>query len=164
MHNKVVTMLSKVCTELGHTHIRFNYRGIGASAGEYGHIEGEIEDALAVIDWLSVHHPFQTLWLFGFSFGAYIAARASILRPCQQLLSVAPAVQHTHFDTLPPIQSPWTIIQGDHDEIVPSQLVIDFAKHRAEQPTLIVLPDCGHFFHGHLSLLKETLLTHFRTK
>lgn len=161
MHNKVITMLAKVCTQLGATHLRFNYRGVGASDGEYGNLEGEVDDTLAAIDWLTTHHPFQTLWLFGFSFGAYIAARASIERPCKQLLSVAPAVQHAQFDTLPPIPCPWTIIQGEKDEIVPTSLVVDFAHSRAEHPNLIVLPECGHFFHGHLTLLKETLLSHF---
>ena len=162
MHNKVITTLAKVCSTLGHVHIRFNYRGVGASEGEYGHMEGELSDTLAVIDWLAAHHPFKTLWLFGFSFGSYIAARASILRPCRQLLTVAPAVQHAQFDALPPITCPWVVVQGEQDEIVPTPLVIDFAQSRPENPQLIVLPECGHFFHGHLTLLKETLLDEFR--
>jgi alpha/beta superfamily hydrolase len=163
MHNKVITMLAKVCTELGFMHLRFNYRGIGASEGEYGHLEGEVLDALAAIDWLAQHHPYKKLWLFGFSFGSYIAARASIVRSCEQLLTVAPAVQHAQFDTLPPITCPWTILQGEKDEIVPAQLVVDFAQSREEKPELILLPDSGHFFHGHLTLLKETLLKHFQS-
>ncbi len=162
MHNKVVTMLAKVSAELGHTHLRFNYRGVGASAGEYGNIEGEVEDALAAIDWLAQHHPYQKLWLFGFSFGTYIAARASLVRPCEQLLSIAPAVQHTHFDTLPTVHCPWTIVQGEKDEVVPTPLVEAFARARPEHPEFILLPECGHFFHGHLTLLKETLLNHFK--
>lgn len=161
MHNKVITTLAKVCETLQIASLRFNYRGVGLSAGSYGEIEGEVADLDAVIAWAQTqytNHPKRSLWLMGFSFGAYIAARGATTHPTSCLVTVAPAVQHTQFDTLPTITCPWIIVQGDQDEIVPAHLVYAFAESRSEHPTVLRFEEAGHFFHRMLIPLREALV------
>jgi len=77
MHNKVVTTLARTLQGLGHATLRFNYRGVGASAGDYGEIIGETADALAAIDWMRNRFKGLPLTLAGFSFGGVVAVRAA---------------------------------------------------------------------------------------
>jgi len=163
MHNKVVTTLARTCDALKIHSIRFNYRGVGESAGEYGEIEGEVDDCMAVIDWVTQHQPHNQLWLMGFSFGAYIAARAAIAAKSKQLVCIAPAVEHAHFMDLPEVHCPWLVVQGDKDEVVPPQMVYDFVEKRPENITLYKLSDTGHFFHGKLVDLKCKLVQYLQT-
>ncbi len=158
MHNKVVTTLGKVCASLNIHTVKFNYRGVGESEGSYGNAIGEVDDLLAVANWVKQTRPQDALWLFGFSFGSYIAAKGASQLPCQQLVTVAPAVQHAPFDTIDNITCPWVIVQGEEDEVVPPAEVYTFAAQRAEQATLIKMPDTSHFFHRQLTQLHALLL------
>lgn len=160
MHNKVITTLARVCDMLNIHNIRFNYRGVGDSAGEYGEIEGEVDDCAAVVDWVKQHYPDHALWLMGFSFGSYIAARTAIAHDAKQLVCVAPAVEHAHFMSLPDVPCPWLVVQGDADEVVPPKMVYDYVDSRPEDITLIKMPETSHFFHRKLIDLRDHLLTY----
>jgi alpha/beta superfamily hydrolase len=67
MHNKVVTMAERSLRELGLRTVRFNFRGVGASEGEYDDGRGETLDLLAVAEWVQKARPNDALWLCGFS-------------------------------------------------------------------------------------------------
>lgn len=163
MENKVVSALGRACDALNVTSVRFNYRGVGESAGVYGEMEGEVEDCRAIIEWVTERRPEDKLWLMGFSFGAYIAARnVGVSQKVTQLVTVAPSVEHADFNALPPIPCPWLIIQGDQDEIVPPDSVYTFAQTRSEHPTLIKMPDTSHFFHRKLIDLKTILIDYLQ--
>src|SRR5216110_1476121 len=86
MTNKVVTTLERALHELGLATLRFNFRGVGASAGTYDHGNGETDDALAIAAWLARVRPRDALWLAGFSFGSYVALRAAEQLPVKQLI------------------------------------------------------------------------------
>ncbi|MGH8223564.1 MAG: alpha/beta hydrolase, partial [Woeseiaceae bacterium] len=137
--------------------LRFNFRGVGQSAGGYGAGEGELEDALAASAWLRERMPALPLWLGGFSFGAAIAIRAAcVLRPAG-LVSVAPAVARFggKLDEQP--RCPWLIVQGDRDELVDVQDTIDWVNSLAPGPELRIFADAEHFFHGRLVELRKAV-------
>ena len=157
MQNKVVTTLVKTFQYLGLTTVRFNFRGVGKSEGEFAHGIGELEDLLAVIEWLQQSHKGKTIWLAGFSFGACIAAKAATQTDIGQLVTVAPPVQDYALETLPPILCPWILVQGDMDEIVSPSVVLSWAESRYPKPTILLFPDTGHFFHGKLIELRTRL-------
>jgi uncharacterized protein len=157
MHNKVVHTLARAFAELGVASVRFNFRGVGASAGRFAHGEGETEDALAVIAWVRKQRPDTPVWLAGFSFGAYVALRAAAPAQVSGLITVAPAVHLYDFSTLALPQCPWLLIQGEADEVVPVEAVRDWLSGIAPQPQTLLLPGVGHFFHGHLAELKSAL-------
>lgn len=163
MDNKVISALVRTCDALGVASVRFNYRGVGQSAGAYGEMEGEIEDCKAMIDWVQERRPDDKLWLMGFSFGSYIAARNAGVSPqITQLVTVAPSVEHADFDALPPIHCPWLIVQGDQDEVVPPESVFAYAERREEQPTLVKMAETSHFFHRKLVDLKTVLIDYLQ--
>src|SRR5690606_10174585 len=90
MHNKVVTMAARALRELGVATVRFNFRGTGASAGEFDEGRGERDDLRAVAEWVRAQRPVDQLWLAGFSFGAWVSlSMAAELQP-SLLVSIAP--------------------------------------------------------------------------
>lgn len=161
MHNKVNYILARAFNDLGAVSLRFNFRGVGASAGTFDNGIGETADALAAIDWLMARFPGMPVWLGGFSFGAYVALRVQSERPVRRLVTVAPAVER--FDTaaihLP--ACPWLLVQGDADEVVSPQAVFDWVAQLERPPQLRVLAGVGHFFHGHLNELRDTVVRAF---
>lgn len=157
MHNKVVTTLTKVFQNLGVYTVRFNFRGVGQSEGAFDNGVGELEDLLAVLDWVQQQNPKKEIWLGGFSFGAVIAATAATQLPVNKLVTIAPAVEHFPMDNLPPITCPWVLAQGEKDDVVSPQAVFDWAESRDPKPTILRFPEAGHFFHGLLGELRERL-------
>lgn len=155
MHNKVVTTLVKALQTCEVIAVRFNFRGVGKSEGHYGEGEGELEDLLTVLAYMQSDYPTYEVWLAGFSFGAYIAAKAATKVPVTKLITVAPAVLHFPMDTLPAITCPWLLLQGDLDDVVPAKNVLEWAMTRDPQPTIERFPSAGHFFHGELAALRE---------
>lgn len=159
MNNKVVTTLMRTFRDLGLSTVRFNFRGIGKSAGSYGGGLGETDDLFAVMDWVKQKEPGHTIWLAGFSFGACVAIRGAALRPVARLVTIAPPVSRFDLKDLPPITCPWIMVQGDQDDIVLPQEVYDWMQHLNPQPQLIRFPTAGHFFHGQLLELREQLVS-----
>jgi uncharacterized protein len=157
MQNKVVHTLARAFAELGVASVRFNFRGVGASAGGFAHGEGETEDALAVIEWVRQQRPGSPIWLAGFSFGAYVALRAAAPAQVSGLITVAPAVHLYDFSKLILPHCPWLLIQGEADEVVPVEAVRDWLADTMPSPQTLFLPGAGHFFHGRLNDLKAAL-------
>jgi alpha/beta superfamily hydrolase len=157
MHNKVVHTLARGFNELGLASVRFNFRGVGTSAGGFGHGAGESEDALAVIDWVRRVRPRDRVWLAGFSFGAYVALRAATRAGVAGLVTVAPAVHLYDFAALALPPCPWLLVQGEADEIVPVTAVQAWLAGVSPPPATRFLPGVGHFFHQRLPDLKAVL-------
>jgi hypothetical protein len=157
MDNKVVQTLARAFTQLGYTAVRFNFRGVGGSAGAWAQGPGEIEDALAVVAALRV--PELPLVLAGFSFGAYVASNAAARLAAsaeggvQRLVLVGPAA--SRFDMMA-VPQDTLVIHGEADDVVPLAAVLDWARPQSLPVT--VVPGAGHFFHGQLSLLKSLVV------
>ena len=162
MDNKVVTTLTRACRQAGGVALRFNFRGVGASDGEYDAGRGETDDFLAARDWLADQYPDLPEWVAGFSFGSYVAASAvSELNgrgtPPTALLLVAPPVHNYGFAELEAPGCPVTVVQGEADEVVPPDQVRSWAQETVFRPELVMFADTGHFFHGRLNDLKALL-------
>jgi uncharacterized protein len=157
MHNKVVTIIERALRESGLATVTFNFRGVGASAGSYDDGRGETDDLLAVAEWVQSVRPGDALWLAGFSFGSYVAMRAAQSLPLRQLISVAPPVSRWDFAGLPVPACPWLVIQGETDEVVDPDAVYAFVAAQEHPPTLVRMPDTGHFFHRRLMDLRGAI-------
>jgi hypothetical protein len=157
MHNKVVHTLARAFQALGLHALRFNFRGTGASAGGFDHGNGETEDLLAVLGWVRARRPGDEIWLAGFSFGAYVALRASVRAALARLVTVAPAVNLYRVDAAPRV--PWLLIQGEDDEVVPASAVTAWVAGLGAPPELVLLPGTGHYFHGRLAELRQLVET-----
>ena len=160
MLNKVVHTLARAMTDLGILAVRFNFRGVGASDGEYGDGLGELDDLKYVAAWVRQRWPKAELWLAGFSFGAVVSARAAAQLAPARLVSIAPAVSILGRELAVVPAMPWLIVQGDADDVVACNDVIEWAENLDPRPELIILPGVDHFFHGHLVSLRELLVAH----
>lgn len=153
MDNKVVVTLARAFVQCGWRTARFNFRGVGGSAGVWDEGRGEIDDALAVVE--ALRSPGEALALGGFSFGAYVAAQVATRHAPQQLVLVGPSTQNF---TLPPVPAGTLVVHGEADDVVPLAATLDWARSQA-QP-VVVVPGTGHFFHGQLPLLKALVVRH----
>ena len=156
MDNKVVQTLARAFTQLGYTSVRFNFRGVGASAGAWAHGPGEIDDAMAVV--AALRAPGLPLVLAGFSFGAYVASHAAARLAAggvaaERLVLVAPAA--SRFDMVP-VSPDTLLVHGEADDVVPLAAVFDWARPQSLPVT--VIPGAGHFFHGQLTLLRSLVV------
>jgi alpha/beta superfamily hydrolase len=155
MDNKVVTTTARALQDAGLATLRFNFRGVGGSAGSYDGGVGETQDALAIANWGAGRWPGRPVVLAGFSFGAYVALRlAQILAPVR-LITIAPPIGRFDFTGLEAPACPWLILQGDADEVVDAERVRAWASGQPAQ--LEMLPGVGHFFHGRLTELRERI-------
>ena len=160
LDNKVVQTLARAFNQCGWDTVRYNFRGVGASQGVYDEGRGECDDLLAVIEQVQ---PQGALSLAGFSFGAFVTARAMAAlndgRPIDRLVLVGTAA--SRFD-VPPIAASaherTLVIHGEADDTVALSAVMDWA--RPQVLPVLVIPGGGHFFHGQLPLLKNLVVRH----
>jgi alpha/beta superfamily hydrolase len=155
MDNKVVQTLARAFVQLGWRSVRFNFRGIGSSAGVWDEGVGEVEDALAVI--ASARATGEALILAGFSFGGFVATQAAVrladdAKP-QRMVLVGPSTQRQQMADVPPDT---VVIHGETDDVVPLESTLAWA--RPQSLPVIVFPGVGHFFHGQLGLLKSVVV------
>ena len=155
LDNKVAQTLARAFVQLGWRSVRFNFRGVGASAGVWDEGVGEVDDALAVI---AAHRdPATPFMLAGFSFGAYVASQAAARLPDdakpQRLVLVGPSTQRQDPGLVP---ADTLVIHGESDDVVPLSATLDWA--RPQNLPVIVFPGVGHFFHGQLALLKTVIV------
>ncbi|CAD5106811.1 alpha/beta hydrolase [Zestomonas carbonaria] len=163
MLNKVVSTLQRTARDAGLATLRFNYRGVGASAGSHDMNSGEVDDAEAAARWLLAERPGLPLTLFGFSFGGFVAASLggrleSRGVEVSRLFMVAPAVSRLTGENQPPRRTPLTVIQPEQDEVIDPQTVYDWSAALDRPHELLKVAECGHFFHGKLTELKELVL------
>ena len=156
MDNKVAVTLAKTFVDLGCVTLRFNFRGVGASEGEFTGGDGELEDALAVTEFAREQFGELPLVLTGFSFGGYVAARAAQKLHPRHLILAAPAVGRF---AMPPVQPNTLVIHGEKDEVVPLADAFEWA--RPQHLPILVLPEAEHYFHGRLTQLRDIVKKHF---
>ena len=163
MDNKVVQTLARAFVQAGWTALRFNFRGVGASAGVHDEGRGETQDLLALV---ASQAPAGPLAMAGFSFGSFVVSRAlqSLwpTRGVEKIVLVGTAASRFEVATLPPESHDRTlVIHGEADDTVPLQAVLDWARPQTLPVT--VIPGGEHFFHGQLPLLKNLVLRHLRS-
>ena len=150
MFNKVVTTLDRGLVELGLSTVRFNFRGIGQTEGAHDEGSGEADDLVAIAEWALAQKPGAALWLAGFSFGSYVTLRASPRLSPAQVILIAPPVGRWEFTGIEWPKCPVLIVQGEDDDVVEPAGVFAWAQAQDPPPTLVRMPDTGHFFHRRL--------------
>lgn len=160
LDNKVAYMMARGFNDAGIAALRFNFRGVGRSEGSFDQGRGELDDCLAVLDWARVRWP--QIHLAGFSFGAYIALRASLRQRPGLLVTVALPVHYFPPDERPLIDWPWLLLQGDADEVVDPAAVMQWLQGLPRQPRVVIFPGASHFFHGQVVSLRHRLAQEVR--
>jgi uncharacterized protein len=161
MNNKVVYTLFHAFLHCGFAALRFNFRGVGRSQGQFGRGEGELADATAALDWLQAANPnAKACWVGGFSFGAWIGMQLLMRRPgIGAFVSVAPPAGMFDFGFLAPCPASGLIVQGDQDQVVPPEATQKLvAKLKHQRDITIdhrIIRGADHFFSNHLTELGQ---------
>ena len=154
MSNRIVYDLFYMFVERGFTSLRFNFRGVGRSQGEFDHGMGELSDAAAALDWVQSLHPdSRGCWIAGFSFGAWIGMQLLMRRPeIEGFMSIAPQPNIYDFSFLAPCPSSGLIIHGDGDRVAPMEdvqgLVEKLKAQKGIKITQNTMEGANHFFTG----------------
>jgi alpha/beta superfamily hydrolase len=158
MHNKVVFRVAAGLVDAGLETVRFNFRGVGASTGEYGDVAGGREDVADVLNYIEQHYPGEDLTLAGFSFGSRTALEVGFRDPrVARLISIGtPVDKYGDYDFLVGVEKPILFIHGDRDEfgsIDTLRGLIDQIPHAEVK----IFENSGHFFDEHLNELREVV-------
>lgn len=160
MLNKVAHTIARAFLDLGAATLRFNFRGVGKSEGEFDEARGETDDARAAISWLRERWPSRRLFLGGFSFGSQVALQVAADDAPDWLVTVAPPITRLDLEAFRPPRCPWLVVQGGQDELFAARDVEKWVAGLNPRPAFEMLPDASHFFHGHLTALRERIVAH----
>jgi alpha/beta superfamily hydrolase len=159
MNNAITYQLFYMFAKRGFAVLRFNFRGVGRSQGEFDHGEGELSDAASALDWVQTLHPeARACWVAGFSFGSWIGMQLLMRRPeIEGFISIAPQANLYDFSFLAPCPSSGLIIHGDQDKVAPPKDVQTLVDKLKTQKGIIVeqtiMPGANHFFEGQVEPL-----------
>ncbi len=164
MHTKAVYQGAKGLARIGCAVLRFNFRGVGRSAGTFGQGEGELEDFRAGLDYMARRYADAPLWAAGFSFGAWVALEVGAAdRRVTTLIGVAPPVAASasgmdyDFPNTLGSTKPKFFVQGEADEVCPLQAMWKFYGQLEEPKELVVIDAADHLFEGKTEEVGEAL-------
>ena len=164
MHNKVVTTLAKACAELGISTMRFNYRGVGHSEGQYGDVVGEIADAKSVYDYCMREYPGLDFYSMGFSFGAFIAAHLAQRYDTRALVTIAPGMVRSDFSQFSHMACPWLTVLAGADEVIDLNSCKDALSGLPKTALVETMDESSHFFHGRLVELRQLVVSFLKER
>ena len=159
MHTKVVFQAAKALARTGCAVLRFNFRGVGRSAGTWDNGPGELDDFRAAIDFVAERYPDTEIWAAGFSFGSYVALTVGAVddRICT-LIAIAPPVNKWPFgDAITQSRKPMFIVHGEQDELIPLRAVREFYAQLHEPKELVEIDRANHLFEGQASEVGDAL-------
>jgi len=158
MHTKVVFQSAKALARIGCVVLRFNFRGVGRSAGSWDKGVGELDDYRAALSFMAERHPGLEIWAAGFSFGSYIAmtAGADDDRVCA-LIGIAPPVDRYEFATVKLSTKPKFIVHGEEDELISLKAVRQFYASLHEPKEFVQIDRANHLFEGQASEVGDAL-------
>ena len=164
MHNNVVESLVRVYQQAGYSTLRFNFRGVGSSHGEYSDGTGEQEDVKSALRYLSERGK-KVIDLAGYSFGAWVNA---LTKPpvdaVQRMIMVSPPVAFLDFGSAQPLPQLQLVIAGSRDEIAPPELIETMLPNWNPGARLEIIEGADHFYGGHTAKLESMLADYFASE
>ena len=157
MYNLVVETIVHVYYQKGYSTLKFNFRGIGKSQGEYDNGVGEQKDVLAAIAFL-FEMGIKQIDLAGYSFGAWVNAHA--IRedaPVQNIMMVSPPVGFMNFQSISVMSGLKLVIAGSRDDIAPVDIIRKTFPVWNPDARFEVIDGADHFYGGYLGQLESVL-------
>ncbi len=160
MHTKAVFQGAKGLVRIGCAVLRFNFRGVGRSAGAFDEGQGERADFDTALDVMAARYPGIPLWAAGFSFGSWIALERGAEDPrVSVLIGIAPPVKRDGYTWEATLASekPKFFVQGDLDTLCPLKDMWAFYARLKEPKELAVIDGASHLFDGKTREVGEAL-------
>jgi alpha/beta superfamily hydrolase len=157
LHNKVVFRAARGLENANVATLRFNFRGVGASAGIFDAGEGEQDDFLTALAWVRKTHPDKRVFAGGFSFGSWVASRAGCEAPdVNYVFLIGTPVNKYDFGFLQHCEKPMLFLHGSEDEHGAVRKLEKVVEHVRNAESVIVT-GADHFFSKQLEAVEETL-------
>jgi len=166
MNNPIVHSLYYMYAQRGFSVLRFNFRGVGRSQGQFENGAGELSDAASALDWLQAHNrEAKICWIAGISFGAWISMQLLMRRPeISGFISVAPLAKHYDFSFLAPCPASGLFVNGDKDTVTPPEAVNTLVTKLKTQKGIViehkVMQGANHFFQDRIDDLTKICATY----
>jgi len=159
MHTKAVFHAARALARIGCPVLRFNFRGVGRSAGTFDEGPGEQGDFRAALDFMTARYPdVRRVWAGGMSFGAWVAMTAGAADPrVSALIAIAPPVNKYDFSPVIAAAKPTFLIHGEFDELVPVREVRKFYGRLSEPRELVVIDAADHLFDGKVAEVGDAI-------
>lgn len=164
MHTKAVFQAAKGLTRIGCVVLRFNFRGVGASAGTFDQGAGEMEDFGAALGYMAARYPGARLWAAGFSFGAWVALEVGASDDrVSALIAIAPPVASSasgttyEFPNTLASTKPKFFVQGEEDHVCTLKSLRAFYARLEEPKELAIIDGADHLFEGQTPEVGEAL-------
>lgn len=158
MHTKVVFQSAKALADIGCVVLRFNFRGVGSSAGQWDNGRGEMDDFKAAVNYMAAAYLNLDIWAAGFSFGSYIAMTTGADdNRIGALIGIAPPVDRYEFASVKLSTKPKFIVHGESDELISLKLVRAFYAQLLEPKELVEIDGANHLFEGQAADVGDAL-------
>jgi alpha/beta superfamily hydrolase len=160
MHTKAVFHAARALARIGCPVLRFNFRGVGRSAGSFDNGRGEKDDFAAAVNFMTTRYPEgKRVWAGGMSFGAWIAMTAEARDPrVTALIGIAPPVTKYDFSPVIAAAKPTFLIHGEFDELIPVKEVRKFYGQLSEPKELVVIDGADHLFDGKVTEVGDAIV------
>ncbi len=160
MNNQVIYALYNSFIKLDVSCLRFNFRSVGRSQGQFDNGEGELSDTSVALNWLQSKNPGQDIWVCGYSFGAWIAMQLLMRRPeIKKFIAISPPCNMHDFNFLAPCPTSGQIIHGTLDKVVPIEDTIALVEKLNQQRNISVdfkiIADADHFYKGYTDEIRD---------
>ena len=160
MHNKVVYRIARGLRKSGAVVLRFNYRGVNLSEGEYAHGVGEVEDARVALGWLRSRYPALPSSLAGFSFGSRVVLRLGCLDPeVARVVAVGFPTKYPEVEYVQMCSRPKIFIHSTKDEHGPREDLQTLFDTLPEPKQLVWVEAEDHFFKGALDAFEREVVS-----
>lgn len=158
MHTKVVYQSAKALARIGCAVVRFNFRGVGKSAGSFDDGTGEKDDFRVALDFARRQYPDAPLWAAGMSFGSWIALTVGAEDPrVSTLIGISAPVSRYDFSAVRDSSKAKFFIHGERDEICPLKDVREFYARAADPKELVVIDGADHLFEGKVGEVADAI-------
>jgi uncharacterized protein len=149
MNNHATYRLAKAVRAEGGASLRFNFRGVGRSAGAHDRGRGEVEDARAGLAWLGEKHPEIPRLACGFSFGSWMALEAGCAEPAVRgvlCAGLALSLREVAGPVARQCGKPVAVVQAERDEFGSPGEVESALEGSAATRRLAVVKGATHLF------------------
>jgi alpha/beta superfamily hydrolase len=163
MDNRVVYRAAKAAVDAGFASLRFNFRGVGNSTGQYDQGMGEKEDVAAALEWLGMQYPDSQLGLIGYSFGAWVGLQiACDSQRVQTIVGIGLPLNLYSLDYLTEYKKPALYIVGTEDEFCSQENLDKLAKRLPNSSSVSRIKDADHFFTDHIEIVQNLITDFFK--
>ena len=164
MNNPVVETIQSVYQHHGYATLRFNFRGVGGSQGNFDNGMGEQDDVRAAIAYVE-NMKVNAIDLAGYSFGAWVNAGVASdnSTSIESVVMISPPVGFIEFENVDTLGCLKLVVTGSRDDIAPSNQIRDQLPAWNPDAQFEIIDGCDHFYMGYLDKLQSILTGYLKS-